>query len=198
MSGTPSDTNPELDPATRETEAELRALLRPGGSTDRVWHLVEFSAAYEEKQESRLVARATEKRSREQLETIYGRSLWLVRLPQFRVAAVAAVVLMTMALTQPLSDTNVPMPHLSYTVPTGDEAANRALDQAQMTNLIMALSSDQSQEREAAEQSVVNFGPRILPMLTPLLKSNDPDLRSRAERLIRRVSENNYESGIKN
>ena len=189
MSGAQSDPNPELDPAARATEAELRALLRPGGSTDRVWHLVEFSAAYEEKQESRVAAQKTEKRSREQMQSLYGRSVWLVRLPQFRVAAIAAAVLMTLALTQPLSDTNVPPPHLSYTVQTGDEAANKEFERDQMTNLIMALSSDHLREREAAEQAVVACGPRILPMLTPLLKSSDPELRARVERLIRRVSE---------
>ncbi len=181
--------NPEQDPSVQETEAQLRALLRPGGSTDRVWHLVEFSAGYEEKQESRQAAKATEKRSREQLNSLYGRSLRLARLPQFRVAAIAAVVLLTMSLTQPLSDTNVPLPHLSYTVPTETDPNAKSIEQAQMTNLIMALSSDHTREREAAEQSVIDCGVKILPMLTPLLKSSDPELKSRAERLIRRVSE---------
>ena len=180
--------NPEQDPSVGETENQLRALLRPGGSTDRVWHLIEFSAGYEEKQEARQTAKATEKRSHEQLNSLYSRSLRLARQPHFRAAAIAAVVLLTLSLTQPLSDTNVPLPHLSYTMPAETDPNAQAIERAQMTNLIMALSSDHTQEREAAEQSVIDCGVKILPLLTPLLKSNDPELKSRAERLIRRVS----------
>jgi hypothetical protein len=188
MPGTYSGSNPdpEQDAEVRATEADLRALLRPGGSTDRVWHLVEFSAGYEAKQASRLASKETEQRSRRQIAKLYSRSLRLARSPHFRIGAIAAVVLMTMAVTQPLTDTDSAPAHLSYTVRADEQTA--VADQAQMTNIIMALSSEHPQERENAEQAVIACGPRILPLLTPLLKSNDPELKKRAEQLIARVS----------
>lgn len=185
MSGGNSGSNPEpeMSAEVRATEAELRALLRPGGSTDRVWHLIEFSAGYEAKQAARAVSKETEQRGRRQLASLRSRGVRLARAPHFRLGAIAALVLLTMAITQPLTDSEPA--HLSYTVPADDTPS---VSQAQMTNIIMALSSDQSQERESAEQSVIACGTRILPLLTPLLKSNDPELKKRVERLIARVS----------
>jgi len=172
------------DPDALRMEAELRATLRPGGSTERVWHLIDFNIERERRMAERHV-------DLEDLEQTIHRGWRWVWLGPLQMSMSVAALVMAVFLVHELRSTPEPREPASWVAGDHDRDALSALtavERAKLDALIEGLSSVDPAASDDAEKEIMTYGGRALPALEQVSKKQNPELYARVARLIAQLS----------
>jgi hypothetical protein len=168
----------EAEAEAQRLEAELRATLRPGGSTERVWHLIDFNIERDKRMAERHV-------DLEQMERTIHRGWRWVWLGPLQTAISVAALVMAMFVVYELRATPDEHPAASWVV-NGESLS--VAEKAKLDGLIKGLGNDDESVRSEAEKGILSFGPRALPELERVLNQQNADLHARLIKLIAQLS----------